>query len=295
MVLLAFFTFVAIGGVNFVAVRFSNRELPPFLGASLRFGVAALLLTVVLFATRLQLPRGQGMVGSVVYGLLAFGAAYACAYYALTQLPAGAGAVVFASYPLFTVILAPLHRIERFRLRGLAGAVLAVVGIVILADLTSADGLPLLPVIAMVGSAVSAAEAGVLLKRFPTVAPVAANTVAMATGASMLLALSLATGERWVWPQLTTTWLSVAYLAVVGSAGLFGLFLFVLQRWTATSTSYATALLPVSALAAGALIGGEAITANAVAGGVLVLIAVYIGALSGPDVETPPVSAPVQG
>lgn len=254
--------------------------MPPLLGAGLRFGLAALVLAVVMGLTRTALPRGRALAGCVIYGTLGFGAGYGFAYTALTELPAGAGAVVFASYPLFTVFLAAAHRLERFRTRGLVGALLAVIGIVILANPGSDRQLPLIPVLVMAASAISAAESGVLIKKFPVVTPVAANSVAMATGAGILVVLSLLAGETWLLPGAASTIWWVVYLAVVGSAGLFGLFLFVLHRWTATATSYATALLPVSAMVAGALIRGEPLTINGLVGAVLVTAAVYIGALS---------------
>jgi drug/metabolite transporter (DMT)-like permease len=263
-----------------VAVRFSNRELPPLLGAGVRFLVAAAVLFGVSRVRRMRLPRGRALWGAVVYGVLAFAAAYGFAYTALTELPAGAGAVVFASYPLFTVFLAPLHRIERFHFRGLMGAVLAIIGIVVLSNPGSATALPLLPVLAMIASAACAAEAGVLLKRFPVVPPTTANTIAMATGGTLLVGLALTVGEAWVIPEQTSTWLAVLYLALIGSAGLFGLFLFVLHRWTATATSYATALLPVSAMLAGAMIEGDRITVNELIGAAIVIGAVWVGALS---------------
>lgn len=111
----AFAGFVLIGGINFVAVRFSNRELMPYFGAGVRFSVAALLLVLVVTIRRVPIPRGRALTGAVTYGVLAFTLAYALAYTALTTLPAGIGSVVFASTPLFTVFLAPLHGIERFR------------------------------------------------------------------------------------------------------------------------------------------------------------------------------------
>jgi drug/metabolite transporter (DMT)-like permease len=276
---------VAIGGFNFVAVRFSNAELPPLSGAGLRFLLASLLLFGVSRLRGMTLPSGRALLGAVIYGVLAFGAAYGFAYSALTELPAGAGAVVFASYPLFTVFLAPLHGIERFHVRGLIGALLAIVGIVVLANPGSATGLPLVPVLAMVGSAACAAEAGVLLKMFPVVPPTTANTVAMATGGGLLVVLSLIARETWLVPEQPATWLAVAYLAIIGSAGLFWLFLFVLHRWTATATSYATALLPVSAMLAGSLIQGDKVTLNGVVGGLIVIAAVWIGALSAKPAE----------
>ena len=42
--LLVFALIVLVGGSNFVAVRFSNRELPPFFGAGIRFVGASLFL-----------------------------------------------------------------------------------------------------------------------------------------------------------------------------------------------------------------------------------------------------------
>ncbi len=45
--LAAFVVAVIVLGVNFVAVRFSNQELPPFWGAALRFIIASVLLFMV--------------------------------------------------------------------------------------------------------------------------------------------------------------------------------------------------------------------------------------------------------
>jgi drug/metabolite transporter (DMT)-like permease len=149
--LVAFATFVLIGGFNFVAVRFSNRELAPMFGAGVRFTIAALILLAVVALRRLPVARGRALKAAVLYGLLNFTAAYGLAYWALTTLPAGIGAVVFAATPLFTVFLAPLHGIERFRVRGLVGSLITLVGIVILANPTGADRLPWLALLAMLG------------------------------------------------------------------------------------------------------------------------------------------------
>lgn len=60
-VLAAFGAFVLIGGFNFVAVRFSNRELAPMFGAGVRFTSAAVLLLAVLALRRLPMPRGRAL------------------------------------------------------------------------------------------------------------------------------------------------------------------------------------------------------------------------------------------
>jgi drug/metabolite transporter (DMT)-like permease len=279
--LVAFATFVLIGGFNFVAVRFSNRELAPMFGAGVRFTIAALILLAVVALRRLPVARGRALKAAVLYGLLNFTAAYGLAYWALTTLPAGIGAVVFAATPLFTVFLAPLHGIERFRVRGLVGSLITLVGIVILANPTGADRLPWLALLAMLGSAAAAAEAGVVLKLLPSAHPISTNALAMAIGGPLLLVVSGLIGETWALPTEAETWVAVSYLAVIGSVGLFGLFLFVLRRWSATGTSYATAIIPVITVIVGSLLASEPITVAMVIGGAIVLVGVYIGALAG--------------
>lgn len=95
--LAAFAGVVLIGGANFVAVRFSNEELAPLFGAGIRFAAAALIFLGLVSMRRIPLPRGQALVGAVLYGLLAFTAAYALAYSALVTLPAAVGSVVMSA------------------------------------------------------------------------------------------------------------------------------------------------------------------------------------------------------
>ena len=276
--LVAFVSFVVLGGVNFVAVRFSNRELAPFFGAGMRFSAAALLLTVAFVLRRQSLPRGRRLVGVLLYGFLSFTLAYAFAYSALTRLPAGIGSVIFASMPLFVVFLAHWHGLEPFRIRALVGALVTLVGIAILGD-PFGESVPLVPLLLMLASAVVAAEGTVVNKLFPPVPPLVANAVAMALGGGLLLGLSFAFGETWSLPTRPETWWAVAYL-VVASAVMFALFVFVIQRWTASSASYMAALLPVTAVLAAAPLLGEPLTLSLLIGGLIVLLGVYVGALA---------------
>jgi drug/metabolite transporter (DMT)-like permease len=107
----------------------------------------------------------------------------------------------------------------------------------------------------------------------------------MAIGGPLLLGASGLIGESWALPSETETWVAVSYLAVIGSVGLFGLFLFVLRRWSASGTSYATALIPVVTVIVGSLLASEVITLTMVIGGAIVLVGVYIGALAGTPEE----------
>ncbi|TMF19558.1 MAG: DMT family transporter [Chloroflexi bacterium] len=110
----------------------------------------------------------------------------------------------------------------------------------------------------------------------------ATNAVAMGFGGVLLLAMSLIFGEHWVLPSALATWASLIYLIVVGSIALFWLFLFTIKRWAASRVSYMFVLTPIVASLAGAALAGDAVTPAMVAGGVIVLAGVYVGALSTP-------------
>ena len=81
---------------------------------------------------RLTLPRGRVLALVLVYGLLWFAGAYGCLYWALQDVPAGIGAVVMAVGPLLTLLLAVAHRQEHLNARGLAGALIALAGSVLI-------------------------------------------------------------------------------------------------------------------------------------------------------------------
>src|SRR2546428_9191975 len=277
--LAAFGAMVVIGGMNFVAVRLSDRGLAPFFGAGLRFVLAAVLLYSVVAFGRIPLATRHQLKGTLLFGLLGFCVSYAFAYLALITLSSGVAAVVMGSVPLITLFLAVAHRVERFRGRGLIGAVIAIAGIVILVGVPSEAHIEIGALLLMLGAAVSAAESGVVLKKYPTGHQLATNAVAMGFGGVLLLAMSLIFGEHWVLPSALATWASLIYLVVVGSIALFWLFLYTIKRWAASRVSYVFVLTPIVASLAGAALAGDAVTPAMVAGGVIVLAGGHDGGL----------------
>ena len=278
--LAAYAVMIVIAGSNFVAVRFSNQELPPYWGATLRFVVACALFFGVMRWRRAALPRGRALAGVAIYGALGFGASYALLYWALLSVPAGLASVLVALVPLLTFFLAIAHGLERFRLRGLVGGVIAVAGIAVVFAEQLGGTVQLAALLACIAGAVCIAESGVVAKLFPRVDPAATNAVGMLAGLAILAPLSLVAAETWMLPQRLDTILAVLYLMTIGSVGLFALFLYVLRRWTATATSYLLVLSPLVTVAVASVLAGEQISLQFALGGVLVGLGVYIGALS---------------
>jgi drug/metabolite transporter (DMT)-like permease len=279
--LIAFAALVVIGGSNAVAVRFSNLELPPFWGAAARFIAAAAIFWVILLARRVALPRGRALVGSVLYGTLAVGASYALLYWGILAIQPSLFMVILSLGPLLTMFFAVAHRLERFRWRGLVGAVIAVAGIAVGVGTEVGRSVPVPSLLAVVAGAACIAEGSVVYKLFPAVKPLPANVVAFTTGAGILLLVSLVAGESWFLPTGPQTIAAFAYLVVVGSVLLFYIYLLVLSRWTASATSYAFLLFPIATIAIAALFTEEHVTWQFLLGTAIALLGVWVGAIGG--------------
>ena len=278
---------VFIGGANFVAVRFSNRELPPFWGAGLRFILAAALFTVICLALRLRWPRGKHLVLIGFYGLLSFALSYALMYWALVRVSAGMAAVVLAAVPLITPLLAAAQRLESLSRRTLIGAVVALTGILVKTVSPEGLELPLTGLLAMVLAAVTVSQSVIIGKRVSADHPAMINAVGMAIGVPVLLAISAVAGESWILPQAPEVVWSVVYLVTVGSVGLFVLFLLVVRRWTASATAYAFVLFPVVAMFLEAWLEDVPLTVRGLAGALIVMTGVWFGVLAKPRSPIP--------
>jgi drug/metabolite transporter (DMT)-like permease len=281
-VLAVFLAVVLAGGLNGVAIRFSNQELAPFWGSVARLLPAAVLMFGIVLARRSSVPRGQALVGIVLFGVLGFAVSYALLYWGLVDAPAGAGAVAIALVPLLTLLLAPIHGLERFRWQALAGALISLGGVVVVfADQLGAD-VSIISLVALLGGAAAVAESTILVKRFPQSPPEVTNTVAMAVAVPLLLGLSIASGERQALPTQPATIAALVYLVTFGSVFLFMGFLYVLARWPASAASYEMLLMPLVTVPAAGLLRSEPVTAAFVVGAAFVLMGVYVGAIAPP-------------
>ena len=277
--LIAFVTYAVLAGGNAVGIRFSNRELAPLWGAGLRFALAAALLLAVMAVLRLALPRGRDLVGSLLYGLFNFGGSFGLGYYALVQVHAGLGQILLALVPLLTLLLAVLWRQERLSAAAVIGSLLALMGVAVTSYSPLQNDVPLLSVLAVIGSAICFAQALVLVRRFPGVHPVTMNAVGMTAGAALLLAAALFANEPLELPDKLETWAAIAYLVVIGSVVVFLLYLVVLRYWAASRASYGFVIIPFVTLALSGWLDNEPVGVGLVVGGFLVMAGVYVGAL----------------
>lgn len=279
--LAAFATAVVFLGVNFVAVRISNQELPPFWGSSLRFMAACVLLFSLVRLRKISLPRGRALTGAVWFGLFSFAISYGFLYWGLTQVSAGMASVTFATIPLITQLIASLIGQEILTWRGILGAMIVIAGIGIVFYEQLRFDIPFVYLGAVLAGVVSSALSGIVVKHFPKSHPLSTNVVGMGVGALVLLIFSFLVGETMSLPDLSSTWLALGWLVMSSIVG-FVIIVWLLARWSATATSYIGVLTPLVTVIAASLLTGETPTLTFLAGSFLVLVGVYVGALSAP-------------
>ncbi len=276
--ILAFLGVVVFGGFNAIGVRQTVHELAPFWGATIRFVAAGLIMAAIAVATGRRFPRGRSLTGAVVYGVVGFAGFYGFIYPGLRETPAGTAMVIIALTPLLTFGLAIAQGQERFHIQGLLGALVALGGVaIVFADQVSAN-VPIGSLTLVLLGTVCIAESGVIVKWIPRSDPFATNAVAMLTGSGLLLVLSLVTAEPWTLPTQVATWAAVGYLVILGSIVMFALYLFTLERWTASAVSYMTLLMPLVTVSSAAVLTGDRISSAFLVGGAVILAGVYVGA-----------------
>jgi drug/metabolite transporter (DMT)-like permease len=274
----AFIGVAVLGGLNGIAVKASVSELDPFWSAGARFAVAAVLLIGIVLVSGRALPRGASLQGAAAYGALGLAGAFGFVYPALREVPASTAMVFLALVPLETFALAVVQGQERFRLPGLIGAMISVAGVVLVVWDRLGAAVPLGPMLLILVGTLFVSESTILLKRIPKADPYGTNAVAMLVAGALLLAASAVTGETWAIPTRPATWLAMGYVIVLGSIGLFGLYLFALSRWTASAVSYTTLLMPLVTLPVAAVLFAEPITVPFLVGSAIAMLGIYVGA-----------------
>ena len=261
-------------------MRIGFAEMPPFWLSLLRFGFGALIYWIMAAVKKQVVPKGRALAGPVLYGALGFGVSFAFLSWGLVKTPASVGAVILALIPMITVLLSSLEGVESLNTRNIFGSLLAVLGTAIAVGAASAaNEISLIHIGSLIIGAAFLAQGSVVIKRFPANPPVMTNAIAMTIAAVVLAATSIITGETWVIPALPATWAALAYLIIFVSLVGNLLFLEVLNRWTASATSYGFVVLPFITVLISAVLTREQITVNFLLGLLLVIAGVIIGAL----------------
>src|ERR1043165_5176710 len=219
-----------IWGSTWLFIKLGLADLPPLTFAGIRFVLAALILSVMIFARGVRWPRSRydWMLIAIV-GFLQFTLNYGLVFWGEQHIPSGLAAVLQSTFPVFGLVLAHLYLPdERITGKKILGVLLGFAGVaVIFSDrLTIAGKGALLGSVALVLSALCGSYGNVLVKAYGTqIDPFVLAAGQMLCGFPPLLTLGIATeGNPLHFHWTRTAILSLAYLVIVGSVIAFTLF-----------------------------------------------------------------------
>jgi drug/metabolite transporter (DMT)-like permease len=259
-------------GAAMVATRLVVDQAGPASLALLRYciGVCCLLPAVVLSRSRVRFaPRD--LVPIALLGITQFGILIALLNYGLRSVPSARAALIFATFPLLTSLVAAALGRERLTPAKMTGVLLTILGVgLALGEKTLSRGAgdPIwLGELAVFASALSGAVCSVLyrpyLERYPTL-PVSA--VAMLASVAFLTPLAAGEGLFASWPEFTPGgWLAVVFIGFSSGGGYY-LWLWALSHAPPTQVTAFLALSPVTAAALGVWLLGEPVSLPAVLG-----------------------------
>ena len=273
-------------GGSFFFVGVAVRDLPPLTIVVLRVGLAAVALYLVLLVLRVRMPADPRVWAAFFgMGLLNNAIPFALIVWGQTQIASGLAAILNATTPLFTVIVAhALTADERMTGGRLVGVAVGFAGVAVMIGLDALAGLGagVLAQLACLAAALSYALAGVYGRRFRRMGvaplPTAAGQVTAST--VMLLPLALIVDQPWTLPVPgSETVAALVGLAVLSTALAYILYFRILATAGATNLLLVTFLIPVSAILLGALVLGERLAPGHFLG--MALIGLGLSAIDG--------------
>lgn len=278
----AFAMLCLIWGSTWLAIRIGLEGAPPFLSASLRFVVAAVVLLVLAAVFRSKWPQNRtewALVGFV--GFVLFTADYGLIYWGENNgVPSGLSAILFATFPLQTALVANAFlKSERLTVQKLLGIGVGFGGVVLIfrSQLGTAGPETVFPMLSIVLAATCAAFATVAVKRWGhDTEPITFNAASMAVGAAALAGVSLIAREPWAVPTWPQGLGAILYLAIAGSVVTFVAWQWLLKEMQATFLSYIALVIPIVAVVLGASLGNETFDVVDLAGAGIVLLGIYV-------------------
>jgi drug/metabolite transporter (DMT)-like permease len=267
-------------GSNFVAVKYTVGEVPPLPFVAARFTLAGL---VALALVRALEPGGEpgrrDLLAMAGVGVLGVGAINVAVTLGVSMTTASDTALIFASVPVWGMILGSVLGLERPTRGGVLGVVVAIAGVgVVVGGGLGGSGTNLVGNLLVIAATVCWGSYAVLslslLERHSPLA-VAAYTMLPAGLAAWPFALAGLVGTDWGGVG-GGAWAAFAYSTFFVAAFGFWAWQRGISGVGANRALVYQYLITLVGVASGVALLGEGLTVNKIVGGVIILAGVYL-------------------
>lgn len=275
-----------IWGASFIFIGVAVRELPTLLIVFVRVGLAAAILLPVHWLWQGALPKdlrswisfaGVSLTNNIIpFTLIVYGQQF---------ITASLASVVNATTPFFGLLVMALAGAETLSWRKIVALVLGLLGVAVLRGVDFASlNQQTLGILACLGASASYGVGSLWQKmRLMGTPPVTTATGQLLCSTAFMAALSLAySNPSLLMTTSAGTWAALIGLAAVSTSFAYLLFFKIITRSGPMAANLVTMMIPISAITMAALWLGERITAQEVAGALLIGLGliVYDGRLA---------------
>lgn len=272
-----------IWGTTYTAIKYAVLDFPPYLLVGIRQTAAGLLLlALALGSSRVSMPSWPYIARQSLTGLATITGGNGFVTWGMQYVSSGLAAIIGSLTPVLVVLLSiALQSRERVHVRMVLGVLLGFVGLAVIfregwQDFSRLDyrwGIA-----GCFASCFTWSLGTVLAKKWNSseVSPLLNAGLQITVGGLGAFVLSALFDTHYTINHSTMGWLSVLYLALIGSALAFTLYMFVLKHLSATISSLYTYINPVVAILLGWALLGEALTFWEVVGMGLTILGVWI-------------------
>lgn len=265
-------------GSSFTFIKVSLGGLTPSQLVVSRLLLGAVFLLPIVFARKVALPTNRAVWAHIVPAAL-FGTTlpFLLLSYGERHTGAGMAGMIIGATPLLTLGMATLAvSTERASWRKLVGLLIGFAGVLLVISPWHSEAGTLTGQLTVLGAAAGYAIGFVYVRKF--LSPYRLPALGLAASQLMVatvLQLAATPFLEWSRPQLTASVVgSVVALGVLGTGLAYVLYFRLIADTGATTASSVNYLIPVAAVAIGALTLGEPITWTLIVGGLVVLFGI---------------------
>jgi drug/metabolite transporter (DMT)-like permease len=267
-------------GTNYAATKYAAGFVPPLLIVGIRFTVGGLLMLCLLRILEPGVkPTPKDLLLMAALGCLQVAVGQTAFTFGVSLTSAANTGLIFATAPVWGMMLGLVLGLERPSVRGVAGVVLSILGVAVVfyEGLGSADASLVGDVLVLVAAAGFGGYTVLSMVVLGRHSPLAVSTYSLLSGGLIVLALSTPYSLALGWGSVGIgAWAAVAFSATFAAAFAFSAWQTGISRIGANKVLVYQYLVTLTGIASGIVFFGEVLGIEKIVGGAIILLGVYL-------------------
>lgn len=268
-------------GTTYLAIRIGVESMPPFLFAGVRFLLAGGLVSLYFILKKTPWPSAQEWKSILLISILFFVIGNSSVVHAEQHISSGLAALICSAIPIWVVLInLMMSRSERVNIMIITGLIVGFGGLMMifydnLGDLS--DPAHLFSIGFLLFGNLTWSYGTVISKKIKWKTPfMFAAGLQMLLAGIQLSAVGLLAGEAPSFHPTAEGWLTMLYLALIGSILAYGAYLYALSKLPSTVVSLYAYVNPIVAVVFGYLVLNEQFGFYTLVAMVVTILGVYL-------------------